>query len=133
MKRSPLKKKSKSPLKKAEDALWELCKQITRKRWGNSCYTCPAKNLGGRNWQTGHMWAKAALGAYMKYDLRILKPQCLLCNLRRGGMGAQFYANMLREIGPEAMEKLEQDRNVYRKSFDHYLMLIEEYKKILND
>jgi len=48
-------------------------------------------------------------------------------------MGAQFYANMLREIGPEAMEKLEQDRNVYRKSFDHYLMLIEEYKKILND
>lgn len=76
------------------------------------------------------MWPKASLGAILKYDLRILRPQCYHCNINLGGNGAVFYAKMLAEIGPEKMMQLESDRNVTVKAYDHYLKLLEEYKKL---
>lgn len=128
MKRSGIKRKSKSLTRKTQDELWELCKQITRKRYGNVCYTCGKGDLSGSNWHTGHMWAKASVGANLKYDLRILRPQCYFCNVNCGGRGAEFYARMLRENGQEYMDKLEQDRQKTVKAIDHFLLLIEEYK-----
>lgn len=86
--------------------------------------------MEGKNWHTGHLWAKAALGAYLKYDLRILRPQCYKCNIHHGGRGADFYKRMLGEIGEEGMKKLEEDRQVLVKSYDHYLKLLEEYKNL---
>lgn len=133
MKRSLLKKKSKQKISTIQNKLWQIIKQIVRKKYGNSCYTCYQNGLSGANWQTGHMWSKASLGAYLKYDLRVLRPQCYNCNINRGGMGADFYARMLKEIGSEAMEKLEKDRQVTVNAMSHYLKLIEEYKKILDE
>lgn len=78
------------------------------------------------------MWAKASVGAYLKYDLRILRPQCAVCNLFFGGAGANFYSRMLREKGMEYMAKLERDRRVSVKAYDHYVKLIQEYSEILN-
>ncbi len=123
-----MRKKSKQTISKLQRILWELCKNIIRKLYGNSCYTCGQKGLEGSNWHTGHLWAKASLGAYLKYDLRVLRPQCYNCNINRGGMGADFYKRMLKEIGEVEMERLEQDRQKTVKSYDHYLVLIEEYK-----
>jgi hypothetical protein len=130
MKKSSLHKKGKAKISVIQRTLWELCKQIIRKRHGNSCYTCNAQNLSGSNWQTGHMWAKGSLGAYMKYDLRILRPQCYLCNLRHGGRGADFYKRMLEEIGEDDMCKLEKDRQILVRAYDHYAKLVLEYKDI---
>lgn len=76
------------------------------------------------------MWAKASLGAYLKYDLRILRPQCYHCNMNLGGQGALFYAKMLKENGKAYMTRLEKDRQVNIKALPHYQMLLEEYKKI---
>ena len=132
MKRSPLRKKSKEPISKVQRKLWELCKQIIRKRYPHTCYTCGQTRLTGTNLQTGHMWAKASLGAYLKYDLRVLRPQCSRCNLFLGGMGAEFYKNMLEEIGPQKMAQLEGDRKVTVKAYDHYIKLIAEYTRILD-
>ncbi len=131
MKRSPLRKKGKQKISVIQRKLWELCKQIVRSTHGNTCYTCGTPNLSGSNWHTGHMWAKASLGANLKYDLRILRPQCFACNIHRGGMGADFYSRMLKEIGPEAMEKLEADRRVIVNAYDHYVNLINEYESLL--
>jgi hypothetical protein len=78
------------------------------------------------------LWAKASLGAYLKYDLRILRPQCYHCNINLGGAGADFYLRMVDEIGQEAMEKLQKDRQVTVKAYDHYLKLIDEYRVILS-
>jgi hypothetical protein len=130
VKRTKLKKESKQPISKLQKELWAECKRIVREQFENTCYTCGAKNLQGSNWQTGHMWAKASLGAYLKYDLRVLRPQCMVCNLHRGGMGADFYKKMLKIEGKEYMEKLEQDRNITVKAYDHYLALLKEYKTI---
>jgi len=76
------------------------------------------------------MWAKASLGAYLKYDLRVLRIQCYNCNINRGGAGADFYARMLREIGEEKMALLQKDRQVLVKSYDHYLKVLAEYEEI---
>ena len=132
MKKTPLKKKSKSPQKKLEDKIWELCRQITDTRYPNTCYTCDAKNLEGVNKQLGHMWAKASVGAYLKYDLRLLRWQCFRCNINHGGMGADFYTRMLKEIGTKAMKQLEADRQVTVKALEHYQKIYEEYKEIAN-
>jgi hypothetical protein len=79
------------------------------------------------------MWAKASLGSYLKYDLRVLRPQCYNCNINRGGMGADFYKRMLKEIGPEEMEKLENDRQKLVNAYDHYVKLIADYQLILKE
>lgn len=131
LKRSPLKKKSKAKISTIQNKLWEVIKQIVRKKYTNTCYTCLAYPLIGSNWQTGHMWAKASVGAYLKYDLRILRPQCYNCNINQGGRGADFYSRMLKEIGQEKMAELEKDRQITVNSYDHYTKLLEEYKKLI--
>lgn len=134
MKRGTLNKKSPQKISVVQRKLWELCKQITRKKYGNSCYTCPRTGLVGSDWQTGHMWAKASLGAQMKYDLRVLRPQCAICNLWHGGMGAEFYKRMLKEEGKTYMKNLELDKQrllLKEKAIDYYLSLIPRYEKIL--
>lgn len=76
------------------------------------------------------MLPKACVGAYLKYDLRILRPQCYNCNINLGGKGADFYARMLKEIGPEKMAQLEKDRQVTVNAYDHYVKLLEIYSKL---
>lgn len=133
MRRTPLRKEGKQKISVVQRKLWELCKQIIRKRYGNSCYTCGASGLMGSNWHTGHLWAKASLGASLKYDLRILRPQCYKCNIHHGGAGAVFYASMLANHGEKYMRDLERDKQVSVKALDHYLSLIDEYQKIVDN
>lgn len=76
------------------------------------------------------MWPKGSLGGYMKYDLRILRPQCSDCNIWKGGQGALFYAKMLKENGKRYMSKLEKDKQVEVRAYEHYEKLLAEYKLI---
>lgn len=131
LKKGTLRKQSKQKISKLQVELWALCKQIIRKKYKNECYTCPAVGLIGLNWHTGHLWAKASLRAFLKYDLRVLRPQCYSCNMNKGGMGADFYKRMLKEIGEEKMTELQNDRQKLVNAYDHYNSLIIEYQKML--
>ena len=84
----------------------------------------------GSNWQTGHLIAKASLGAYLKYDLRLLRPQCARCNLWEGGQGALFITRMRKIEGDEYVDKILKDRSITVKAYDHYLELLERYTKL---
>lgn len=134
MKRTRLKKKSKSPQKKLEDKLWEECRRITFEQYGRDCYTCPQKGLTGRNLHCGHMWAKGSVGALLKYEIRILRPQCYNCNMNLGGMGAVFIKRMEKEEGKIYMKKLNEikteDKKGLVKATDWYTQLLAEYKLI---
>lgn len=130
MKRGKLKKKSKQKISTIQNKIWEHCKRIIRGAYGNTCYTCRRTGLEGSNWHTGHLWAKASLGAFLKYDLRILRPQCYDCNINKGGMGADFYLRMCEESTPQFMEQLKKDRQVEVRAYDHYMMLLEKYKNL---
>lgn len=133
MKRTKLRKESKQPISKIQKKLWELCKQLIRKMYPHVCYTCGAKNLAGSNLQTGHMIAKASLGAYLKYDIRLLRPQCMVCNIHRGGMGAMFIENMRKIEGDNYVNEILEDRNKTVKAYDHYVMLIDRYTNLLSN
>lgn len=131
MKRTPLKKVSKAPISKIQKLIWIECRRIVKEQFGNDCYTCGKKNLQGSDCQLGHVpWPKASLGAYLKYDLRVLRYQCYSCNIWKSGMGAEAYKRMLKEEGKPYMEKLEQDRNKSVKAYDFYVDLLAYYKSI---
>ena len=131
MKKTRLRRKSKSPQRKLEDLLWVECKRIVDKMYGTNCYTCPAKNLIGANKQLGHVpWAKATLGANLKYDIRVLRNQCFRCNIHLGGQGAEAYKRMLREEGKAYMDKLEKERHETVKASEHYSQLLEYYQSL---
>lgn len=77
--------------------LWILCKNIIRKKYGNSCYTCFRGNLEGSNLHTGHGKPKGALPLRFQYDLRNLRPQCYHCNINLGGCSDIFISKLEQE------------------------------------
>lgn len=121
----------KSEISKIQRKLWELCRKLAFKKFSKNgkvdCYTCGAKDIQGQNRQLGHLWAKAGLGAFLKYDMRVLRYQCYNCNINKGGAGADFRRNIEKEIGKKAMNQLEKDRQKLVNAKDHYLKTIEEY------
>ena len=130
MKRTKLRKKSKQKISVLQRKLWEECKRIIRRDYGNTCFTCGAYPLSGANWHTGHLWPKASLGAYLKYDLRVLRPQCYHCNINLGGNGAVYYKKMLDEFGAEYMSQLEMSKQVSVKAYEHYEKLLTDYSQL---
>lgn len=136
-----LKKRPKQRSMRAiEDELWRLCREISLRRHANDsgevfCYTSGKGPLEGQNRQLGHGYPKGALGAAMKYDLRILRWQSYNENINYGGNGAVFWRKLEQEMGKEAADALyrecEQSRWKPIKARDHYTRLIEEYKEIL--
>lgn len=131
MKRGKLKKTSKQSISVVQRKLWELCKVIIRKKYGNTCYTCNKTGLEGSNWHTGHFLPKASCGAFLKYDLRNLRPQCYNCNINLGGNGAEFYRKMVNELGNDFVAKLFLEKKVSVKAMDHYQKLIIEYSQLI--
>ena len=127
----PIKKLSKQPISVLQRKIWTECKRIIRARYKHVCYTCNSGRLYGKNLQTGHMIPKSTLGAYLKYSLRLLRIQCMRCNIWGGGMGAVFIENMRRIEGDEYVDGILRDRNVTVKAYPFYCELLERYKKIL--
>ncbi len=126
-----MRRKSKSEISVVQRKLWEHCKRIIRATYPSKCYTCGKRIYSNRDKQTGHVpWPKSVLGAFLKYDLRVLRIQCTTCNIWRGGMGAEAYKIMLKEIGPEAMALLEKDRQKTVNALTHYKKLLKEYENI---
>lgn len=123
--------KKQRSMKAIERELWELCRKLTFDK-GTDCYTCPQKNLKGINLQCGHYFPKGALGASMKYDLRVLRAQCFNCNINYGGMGGVFRENMKKEVGEHKEQDLynecSRSKGYPIKARDHYLVLIQMYK-----
>lgn len=123
-----MRKKSKQKISLIQRKIWEQCKRIIRKKYGNTCYTCGATGLSGVNWHTGHLLAKASVGAFLKYDLRILRPQCYNCNINLGGNGAIFIENMRRIEGDTYVDQILKDRQVTVKAYDFYVELLAKYE-----
>ena len=130
MKKSKLNKISKTPISKLQRDIWVECKRIIRARYKKTCYTCGKTGLRGSDCQTGHMIPKSTLGAYLKYDLRLLRLQCTRCNIWGGGMGAVFIENMRRIEGNDYVDGILRDRFKLVNAYDHYTTILEQYKKI---
>lgn len=125
----PLKRKVQS-ISKLKKKLWILCKEITRKKYGNTCFTCGKLGLSGSSWHTGHFIAKSTCSTELAYDLANLKIQCYNCNINKSGNWIAFEE----KLGPEIAANLK-ERNKMTKGQpyhpDWFNRKIEEYKAIL--
>lgn len=84
------------------------------------------------NQHTGHLIPDSVCGAYLRYDLRILGVQCMSCNIRHGGMGAEYYRVRAEKFGVEWVEGLfkEKDQRKDVKAIDHYRRILPLYQRI---
>lgn len=125
-------KKKTSSVSLLKKKLWELCKQIIRTKYGNTCYTCGVSGLAGGNWHTSHFIASSVCGANLRYDLRNLRPCCYRCNVSLAGNGAYFYKNLVIHEGQEYVDQLFKDKQITIKADElFYAQKISEYEKIL--
>jgi hypothetical protein len=76
---------------------------------------------------------KGSCGSFLKYDLRNLRPQCYNCNINLGGNGAVFMQKMIIREGQEYVDQIFRDSNLIIKAYDHYELLLEKYKLLLED
>lgn len=127
-------RKPKSDINKAKEKLWQLCKQIIRKTYGNTCYTCNKMGLEGSSWQTGHFIPSSICGAYLRFDLRNLRPQCFRCNIDLSGNGSVFYRKLVHDLGQSYVDDLFRDKERTTKADIHfYNALIESYTQKLSE
>lgn len=130
MKRTPIRRKSKSDLRKLKDQLWELCKQITRARYGNICYTCHKGGLEKSNWQTGHFISSSICSTALRYDLRNLRPQCYNCNINKSGNWLAFERHLrLDGVDIEALKEENERTKGLSYRDDWYIAKIKEYEQ----
>lgn len=86
--------------------LWELCKQLTRGKYGNVCYTCGQTGLAGSGWHTGHFITKSICSTELAYDLKNLRPQCYRCNIHLSGNWPAFEERLIKDQGKKYVEEL---------------------------
>jgi len=131
VKRTGIKRKSKTPIAKLKNTLWELCKSIVRRRDGNTCFICGKKDLEGAGWHTGHFIPSSTCGAFLRYNLRNLHSSCYYCNINLGGNGALFLLRLEEEYGREFVDQIIRDKNIsikadilfYQKTIEEYIEL----------
>jgi hypothetical protein len=127
-------------VKTLEAKVWDLCRSITRIRYPNTCFTCGKENLEGKQWHTGHFIKKRKLPFEMKYDLRILRPQCQYCNLRQNGNEGMYAINIIKTEGVEYLLEIDKDIKLFSslepmnqpQQREYLENLIISYKNILD-
>ena len=131
MKRTGIKRKSKTLIAKLKNILWELCKSIVRRRDGTICVICGKENLDGSGWHTGHFIPSLTCGAFLRYDLRNLHSSCYYCNVNLGGNGALFLIRLEEEYGRPFVDQIIRDKNISIKAnILFYQKKIEEYTEL---
>jgi hypothetical protein len=100
-------KSKKLPTEKTlKTKLWLLVKEEVRRRYPwNKCYICKAEITEKKKSHTGHLFKIGKLPLQLKYDLRLLRPCCVTCNLFLDGNESWYMIEMIREVGlPAVME-----------------------------
>lgn len=131
-----MRRKSKTPLAKAKDQLWILCRMIIRKVYGNTCYTCGKGGLEGSNWQTGHFITDSTCSTELSYDLENLRPQCYHCNINLSGNWVKFEENLIRDHGKKYIETLKlRNRDTKGLQYDilWYQKKVNNYQQFLDN
>lgn len=134
MKRTALKRRSTTSLARLKRKLWELCREITRESYGNTCFTCERTGLYGGNYQTGHFITSSTCSTEIRYSLDNLRVQCYHCNINLSGNWTAFERNLVRDHGREWVDDLKR-RNEETKGLKYdslwYEAKIKEYEKLL--
>ena len=91
------------------------------------CYTCSAVKHY-KEIDAGH--AIPGLKNHCRYDVRIIRPQCSVCNRRKSGNLSVFIPKLMREIGAETFEEIAKYRDVQYQTFQIQALLQEWRAKL---
>tara|TARA_R100001143_G_C3348643_1_gene128259 strand:- start:407 stop:862 length:456 start_codon:yes stop_codon:yes gene_type:complete len=133
MRKTRIRKKSRSSIRIAKDKLWRTLKELVHKRDGSVCISCGAKNLKGHNRHAGHFIPSAACGGFLRYDLRNVWTQCARCNMFLGGAGAEYTRALEKLYDAKFVDKILIDKQQEIKLDVHYVESLNEYYKTLLD
>lgn len=97
IRKSGKKRRKKGEITKLKEALWLLCRQITKQRYGNECFTCKRQVPDGKGMHTGHFLTSSLCSIDLRYDLKNLRPQCYHCNINLSGNWPAYQERMERE------------------------------------
>lgn len=126
MRRSPL---TTIPFKKLKNTkAWKLTSELVRKKSGGICYTCgqrfPLEKL-----VAGHFIEKIG-NAATYFDLDNLRAQCSWnCNRQRHGAKDIYALKLIKELGPDIIEKLHRRAGKPRIWTEYELCQIAEERK----
>jgi hypothetical protein len=87
---------------------WEAVKKSVRRR-EKHCYTCPAKNLVGKNAQAGHYRPIGQVGSNntWSWDPRFIHMQCSRCNGAGQGEQAVYRQHLVKDYGEAAVKEFD--------------------------
>jgi hypothetical protein len=133
MRKTKLKRKSRTPLAKAKTKLWKVLKQVISIRDGDKCISCDAEGLKGYHKQGGHFIPSSSCGGFLRYDLRNVWIQCSTCNLYRSGAGAEYTRALEKKFSTKFVDKLIADKQVEIKlDLDYLEKLTAYYESLLH-
>lgn len=124
-------------IKTLESRVWKLCKEITRAKYSHICVCCNTP-IEGKQLHTGHYFRKKFIPMQMRYDLRLLRPQCSTCNRRKHG-ALEYYTvyllqnhpkNYILDIYKDILHYKSQPMNI-PQTREFLLALEQEYATIL--
>jgi hypothetical protein len=134
MKRSPIKRRSKTDLAKLKEKLWQLCRKIVKLLYPHVCYTCGKPLIDGSNdFHTGHFIPSSICSTVLRYLLDNLRPQCSGCNVWKSGNWLAFENHLIKDLGKQFvadLKKLNQETKGKKYDVLWYQMKIEEYEAI---
>ena len=126
----------KPSIKSLKNKAWKLLSEYIRRKDADeggttNCYTCDLPIHWKYEAQAGH-----AIGGRhnaVLFDVEILRPQCVACNVFRRGNYPIFTTKLIKENGMEWWEKkLEDSRQLVKLTRDDYEEIIESYKTKLD-
>ena len=133
MKKTKLRKKSKSKIPTLKRKLWKVFSLYIRERDSFKCITCGKVSVG-QGMHCGHFIPKAVGGMALYFCETNNHAQCYNCNINLGGWGERYAEVLERKYG---IEKVNEMRGLIHKiekwSELDYLNKIEYYKDKLGE
>uniref|UniRef100_A0A6M3Y7A7 Putative lambda recombination protein n=1 Tax=viral metagenome TaxID=1070528 RepID=A0A6M3Y7A7_9ZZZZ len=121
MKKSPIKRKSKSPYAKAKAKAWKVFSIYIRERDGHKCFTC-----GGQGTQAGH-FVHSSQETY--FDEQNVHAQCSACNLWKHGNLGVYAVKLDAKYGTGTAESLiKRGKGIKPMGPKDFLEIYEKYK-----
>ena len=110
MRKTPLRRKSKTDIAKLKEQLWQLCREFAKNKYKQKdgthrCFTCD-KPIEKANCQLGHFIPNASCGALLRYHPHNLRLQCYYDNINLGGNGSEFYRQLVETEGQAYVDNI---------------------------
>jgi len=106
LKRSPLRKKGKSPISKLKRKLWTVFSKYIKERDDYICFTCGRK-AEGSGMHAGHFISKSVGGMLLYFHEDNVHAQCYNCNINLSG-NQYIYGQ---KLGEEKVAELYKIKN----------------------